>query len=136
MDTAKSGDLRRSKSVSSNRGTKSYASQRQQQQLLPPQGQIALNRVLLDAYEFHGLTMLLLSLVYFMLATGFLYSQWGGFTSIEPAFKSTVVESMKVSGMNGNDPPSLRCCNHLCASRGAACSGTRALTACPSLRTC
>ncbi len=96
METARSTEFRRSRSVSSNKGSKSYSSQRKQQQLLPPQGQVALNRVLLDAYEFHGLTMLLVSLVFFMLATGFLYSQWGGFTSIEPAFKSTVVESMKV----------------------------------------
>lgn len=134
METAKSGDLRRSKSVSSNRGTKSYASQRQQQQLLPPQGQVALHRVLLDAYEFHGLTMLLVSLVYFMLATGFLYSQWGGFTSIEPAFKSTVVESMKVSSIHGRFAIHVRCCTRLCAARGAACTGSRATTAC--LGTC
>jgi hypothetical protein len=46
--------------------------------------------------QFHGLTLLLISIMFFLTATGFLYSQWGGFTSFEPAFKSTVVESMKV----------------------------------------
>ena len=72
-------------------------------QLVPPPQHISLHRLMLDVYEFHGLTMLLTALLFFMVATGFLYSQWGGFTSYEPAFKSTVVESMKVRRLLAGD---------------------------------
>jgi hypothetical protein len=68
---------------------------------LPEEGKVALDRLLVDTFEFHGLTLLAVATLFFLAATGFLYSHWGGFTSFEPTFMSNVVESMKVGQLGG-----------------------------------